>query len=370
VLSGNQDSVVFTPDNTKTKYANEYAVYLQDDWEISKKIKLNYGLRYSAFQQIGSYTKYTRDANGNKLDSTYFGKGKTVQVYAGFEPRFTFRYAVNDNESIKAAITRNLQYIHLVSNNGNTLPTDLWVPSTAIIKPQIAWQYAVGYFKNFNKGMFETSIEAYYKTMENQIEYREGYTPNTLKDVEEDFVFGKGWSYGTEFFVNKVKGKFTGWLSYTLSYTKRKFDLINNGEEFVAKYDRRHDLSVTGTYSLNSKWKLGAVFVYASGNATTLPEKYYFVNGVLTQEFSKVNAYRLPAYHRLDFAATYTPALKKKHKYTSNWVFSIYNVYSRKNPYFIYFDQTGSLAANNLKIQGKQVSLFPIIPSITWNVKW
>ena len=369
-LTGNQDSVVFTPDNTKTKYANEYAAYVQDDWEIGKRIKINYGLRYSVFQQIGSYTKYVRDADGNKLDSTVYGKGKTVKVYSGIEPRFTFRYAINDNESVKAAVTQNYQYIHLVSNNGNTLPTDLWVPSTAVIKPQIAWQYAVGYFKNFNKGMYETSVEAYYKTMENQIEYRQGYTPNTLKDVEEDFVFGKGWSYGTELYINKAKGRLTGWLSYTLSWTKRKFADINNGEEYYAKFDRRHDLAITTTYNLSSKWKLGAVFVYSTGNATTIPEKFYFVNGVLTQEYSKINAYRLPAYHRLDFAATYTPTPKKKHKYTSNWVFSIYNVYNRKNPYFIYFDQTGSLAGGDLKIQGKQVSLFPILPSVTWNVKW
>jgi outer membrane receptor protein involved in Fe transport len=369
-LSGNQDSVQFTPDNAKTKYANEYAAYIQDDWELSKKIKINYGIRYSIFQQIGSYTRYTRDANGNKLDSIVYGKGKTVKAYAGLEPRFTFRYAFNENESFKAAVTRNLQYIHLVSSNGNTLPTDLWVPSTSYVKPQICWQYAIGYFRNFNKGMFETSIEAYYKTMDNQIEYREGFTPNTLKDPEEDFVFGKGWSYGAELFVNKVKGRFTGWISYTLSWTNKKFDKINDGNTYPAKYDRRHDLSVVGSYALSKKWKLSSVFVYASGNATTLPEKYYFVNGVLTQEYSNVNAYRLPAYHRLDFAATYTPTPKKKHKYTSNWVFSVYNLYSRQNPYFIYFDQTGSLAGGDLKIQAKQVSLFPAIPSVTWNVKW
>ena len=370
VVSGNQDSVVFTPDNTKTKYANEYAAYIQDDWELSKKIKINYGLRYSVFEQLGSYTYYNKDANGNKLDSIVYGKGKTVKSYGGFEPRITFRYAFNENESFKAAVTRNLQYIHLVSSNGNTLPTDLWVPSTARVQPQIAWQYAVGYFKNFNKGMFETSIEAYYKTMENQIEYREGYTPNTLKDTEEDFVFGKGWSYGTELFVNKVKGKFTGWISYTLSWTNRKFSNINSGNEYPAKYDRRHDLSIVSIYQLSPKWKLSSVFVFSTGNATTLPEKYYFVNGVLTQEYGRTNAYRLPSYHRLDFAATYTPTPKKKHKYTSNWVFSMYNIYSRQNPYFIYFDQSGSLSGGDLKIQAKQVSLFPIIPSVTWNVKW
>ncbi len=369
-ISGNQDSIVFAPENAKTKYANEYALYVQDDWEVSKKIKINYGLRYSIFQQIGSYTAYIKDASGNKIDSIIYGRGKTVKAYGGLEPRATFRYALNDNESFKAAVTRNLQYIHLVSNNGNTLPTDLWVPSTSVVQPQICWQYAAGYFRNFNKGMFETSVEVYYKTMDHQIEFREGYTPNTLKDPQDDFVFGKGWSYGAEFLVNKVKGKFTGWIGYTLSWTNRKFPDLNSGNTYPAKFDRRHDLSITGTYQLNKKWKLGGVFVYASGNATTLPEKYYFANGVLTQEYSNINAYRLPAYHRLDLAATYTPTPDKKSKYTSNWVFSIYNVYSRQNPYFIYFDQTGSLAGGDLKIQAKQVSLFPIIPSVTWNLKW
>jgi hypothetical protein len=369
VLTGTQDSVTFKPNNAQVKYANEYAIYIQDDWEISKKFKLNYGLRYSIFQQVGPFTKYTTDANGNRIDSVFFRSGQTLKTYGGLEPRITARYAINDNESIKAAITRNMQYIHLVSNSGTTLPTDLWVPSTNIVKPQISWQYAAGYFKNFNNGMFETSVELYYKHMQNQIEYREGFTPNTLKDPEEDFVFGRGWSYGAEFFVNKVKGKFTGWIGYTLSWTFRNFKDINNGETYNAKFDRRHDISVTGAYELNKKWKLSSVFVYATGNAVTLPERFYFINGVLTQEYSRINAYRLPAYHRLDVAATYTPTPKKERRYKSSWVFSIYNLYSRQNPYFIYFDQTGSLANGNLKVQAKQVSLFPILPSVTWNLK-
>lgn len=369
VLTGSQDSVTFKPNNAQVKYANEYAIYIQDDWEISKKIKLNYGLRYSIFQQVGPFTNYLTDANGNRIDSTFIQRGKTIKSYAGLEPRITARYAINDNESIKAAITRNMQYIHLVSNSGTTLPTDLWVPSTNIVKPQISWQFAAGYFKNFNNGMFETSVELYYKDMQNQIEYREGFTPNTLRDPEEDFVFGRGWSYGAEFFVNKVKGKFTGWIGYTLSWTFRNFKDINNGETYNAKFDRRHDISVTGAYELNKKWKLSSVFVYATGNAVTLPERFYFINGVLTQEYSRINAYRLPAYHRLDVAATYTPTPKKERRYKSSWVFSIYNLYSRQNPYFIYFDQTGSLANGNLKVQAKQVSLFPILPSVTWNLK-
>jgi outer membrane receptor protein involved in Fe transport len=367
VLTGNQDSTIFAPNNSTKKFANEFALYLQDDWELTKKLKLNLGLRYSMFQQVGKYTAYTRDANGTKLDSVVYGTGQNVKTYGGIEPRATLRYAINENESIKAAVTRNLQYIHLVTNAGSTLPTDLWVPSTLRVQPQISWQYALGYFKNFKEGMFETSIEAYYKTMENQIEYREGYTPS-LKDPEEEFVFGKGESYGAELFINKVKGRFTGWVGYTLSWTYRKFPALNDGLRFPSRYDRRHDLSVVGSYELSKKWKLSSIFIYGTGNATSLPERFYFINGVLTQEYSRINAYRMKAYHRLDISATYTPQPKKVRKYTSNWVFSIYNLYSRLNPYFIYYDQEGSATNGSLKVTAKQVSLFPIIPSVTWNI--
>jgi len=370
VVSGSQDSVVFEPDNVQKKYANEFALYIQDDWELSKRIKLNYGLRYSRFQQVGKYTAYTNDANGNKSDSVVYNSGQVVKSYGGFEPRATMRFTINDSSSFKAAVTRNLQYIHLVSNAGTTLPTDIWVPSTYRVQPQIGWQYTAGYFRNFKNNMFETSLEVYYKTMDNQIEYREGYTSNTLKDPEEDFVFGKGWSYGAEVFVNKVKGRFTGWIGYTLSWTWRKFPQLNNNEKYPSKYDRRHDISVVGTYTLNDKWKFSSIFIYGTGNATSLPERFYFVEGVLTQEFSRINAYRVAPYHRLDLSATYTPLPKKQRKYTGNWVFSIYNVYSRQNPYFYYYDQEGSAANGTLAVTAKQVSLFPMIPSVTWNVKF
>ena len=370
VVSGNQDTIEFKPANVQRKYANEYALYIQDDWDVSRAIKLNYGIRYSQFQQVGRYTAYTTDADGNKTDSTLYGSGQTVKTYGGFEPRLTVRYAINDVSSFKAGVTRNLQYIHLVTNAGSTLPTDIWVPSTYRVKPQIGWQYAAGYFRNFNNNMFETSVEVYYKTMQNQIEYREGYTPNTLKDPEEDFVFGKGWSYGAEFFVNKVKGRLTGWVGYTLSYTWRRFAQLNDGEKYPSRYDRRHDLSVVGTYQLSSKWKLSSVFVFGTGNAISLPERFYFVDGTLTQEYSRINAYRMKPYHRLDVAATYTPVPKKKRKYTGSWVFSIYNLYSRANPYFYYFDQEGSATQGTLTIKSKQVSLFPVIPSVAWNVKF
>src|SRR6266487_4650241 len=370
VVSGKQDTVVFNPSNVQKKYANEFALYIQDDWDISNQLKLNYGVRYSTFQQVGKYTAYTTDNNGNKLDSIVYARGNVVKSYGGFEPRITLRYSLNDYSSIKAAVTRNIQYIHLVSNAGTTLPTDIWVPSTYRVEPQIGWQYAIGYFRNFNNNMFETSLELYYKTMQNQIEYREGYTPNTLKDPEEDFVFGKGWSYGAELFINKTKGRCSGWIGYTLSWTWRKFPDLNEGEKYPSKYDRRHDLSTVGSYELNSRWKLSSIFIFGTGNAISLPERFYFIDGTLTQEFSRINVYRMASYHRFDFSATYTPQPKKKRKYSSNWVFSVYNVYSHLNPYFYYYDQQGSAVNGTLAVTAKQVSLFPIIPSVTWNVKW
>ncbi len=370
VVSGQQDSIVFKPNNAQIKFSHEAALYIQDDWEINDKLKINAGIRYSMFQQIGAYKIYKTDANGNRLDSTVYKKGQPVKTYGGFEPRLTIRYAINDETSLKGSVTRNLQYIHLVSNSGTTLPTDIWVPSTYKVKPQISWLYAAGLFKNFKDNMYETSIEVYYKNMENQIEYQEGYTPNTLEDTENFFAFGKGWSYGTELFVNKTKGRLTGWIGYTLSWTFRKFAQLNFGDKYPAKYDRRHDMSVVGIYELSKKWKLSGTFVYGSGNAATLPQRFYIVGGVLSQEYSRINEYRLPSYHRLDFAATLTPKKNERRKWKTEWVFSIYNVYSRQNPYFIYFDQTGSPLDGSLKVQGKQVSIFPIIPAVTWNFKF
>jgi outer membrane receptor protein involved in Fe transport len=369
VASGRQDSVLFLPNNAQTKFANEYGLYAQDDWEVNNKLKINYGLRWSAFQQLGPYTNYKTDADGNRLDSISYASNQSVITYGGLEPRLTMRCALNDETSIKGSVSRNRQYLHLVSNAGTTLPTDVWVPSTLRVKPQLSWQYAAGVFKNFNDNAFETSIEVYYKSMQNQIEYGEGFTPS-IKDPEEEFVFGRGWSYGTELFINKTKGKFTGWIGYTLAWTWRKFPELNNGNKYPAKYDRRHDLSLVGIYELNQKWKLSGVFVYATGNATSLPEKFYLIEGVLTQQFSRINQYRLAPYHRLDLSATYAPTPKKERKWKHSWVFSLYNVYSRQNPYFLYYNQTGSAFAGTLEVQAKQVSLFPVIPSVTYNFKF
>lgn len=369
-VSGGQDSTVYNPDNPYKKNAHEGAVYVLDDWEISKRIKLNVGVRYSAYEQIGPYKYYNESATGQKTDSVAYGKGKFVQYYGGLEPRLTLRYAWNDRNSIKLAYNRNNQYVHLVSSAGTTLPTDIWVPSTYHVKPQVADQYAAGYFTNFKDNVWEASVEGYYKTMQNQIEYRDGYTPSVSGDPERDFVFGKGWSYGAEFFVRKTKGKLTGWIGYTLAWTWRQFPDLNDGRKFPAKYDRRHDLSVVGMYDLDEHWSFSGVFIFATGNTTTLPESFFFQEGTLVQQTNSINSYRMPAYHRLDLSAIYKPHKHPERRVQGSWAFSIYNVYSRQNPYFLYFDQTGSPFTGDLRIQAKQVSLFPVIPSVTWNFKF
>lgn len=368
-FSGAQGDTELPSANTQKKYANEYGLFIQDDWDVSKKLRINTGIRWSGYQQIGPYTRVNKDEDGNPIDSVSFNRGQNVKWYDGWEPRLTARWELNKTSSIKTGITRNIQYIHLATNSASTLPTDLWVSSTYRVPPQTGWQYALGYFKNLKNNLWETSVEVYYKTMNSQIEYREGFTPS-LNDPEEDFVFGKGWSYGAEFFVNKTKGRLNGWIGYTLSWTWRQFPDLNAGQKYPAKFDRRHDISVVANYEISKKWKFGGVFVYASGNAATFPERFYFVEGVLTQEFSRINAYRMPAYHRMDVGFTYTPKPNTTRKYKSSWVFSAYNLYSRLNPYFIFFSQSGSPAGGDQTLEAVKVSIFPVLPSVTWNFKF
>ncbi len=355
------------------KYAHEMGAYVQDEFDIGEHIKINAGLRYSAFLQVGPYTRYSfaDDKNTIKTDSVTFGRGDIAQSYGGWEPRLNMRFALNNSSSFKASVARNYQYIHLVTNNGSTLPTDLWTPSSYFVMPQNGWQYSLGYFRNFSDDMFETSVEVYYKDMNNLLEYREGYTPDNIRDVDYDFVFGNGHAYGAEFFVNKVKGRWTGWISYTLAWTKRNFEDLNNGETYYAKYDQRHNLSIINTYEVNKQWTFSTLFVFGSGTRVTLPTSLYFVDQKLVQGFDQLNNQRIPAYHRFDISAIYTPVQKKERRWTSSWAFGIYNVYSRQNPYFLYLDLPGDVTSQEgVDIKVKQVSVFPIIPSVTYNFKW
>lgn len=363
-------TVQLAPDKVVHQYANDGALYITDDFDLTEKIKINAGLRYSVFQHIGPYDSFIQDVTGKIIDTVSYTSGQNIKVYQALEPRISLRYALNLKSSLKASYTYNNQYLHLAAFSTVTLPTDIWVPASSLIKPQTGNQYAIGYFRNFKNNRYETSIEAYYKDMNNLIEYRDGTLPqdNTSKNIENNVVFGKGESYGTELFIKKALGRFNGWIGYTLSWTSRTFEDLNRGKEFYARYDRRHDLSVVTTYELNPKWTFSAVFVYGTGNAITLPVARYFIQGNIIDEYGDRNAYRMSAYHRIDVSVTYTR--KKTEKFESSWNFSIYNVYDRRNPYFIYFDNTGSADQGTLDIKAKQVSLFPILPSVTYNFKF
>jgi hypothetical protein len=377
---------IFTPNNASAKsgetefdlggkvklYSHELALYITDDFDLTENIKISGGLRYSMFFHVGPYDRYKLDEIGKITDTIHYGNGELIKMYHGLEPRVSVKFGINARSSIKASFTMNYQYIHLVSYTSVSLPTDIWVPSTSIVKPQIGYQYSLGYFQNFRKNMWETSFEVYYKDMRNQIEFKEGSQPedNLKNNTDNNFTFGKGWSYGAELYIKKRIGKITGWIGYTLSWTKRKFPEINQGKEYFAKYDRRHDISIVVTQELGKRWSISAVWVYATGNAMTLPLSRYFLAGSIIQEYSERNAFRMPAYHRLDISATLEGKEKPGRKFHSSWSFGIYNVYSRMNPYYIYFETTGNLLDFNLKTVAKQVSLFPIIPSVTWNFKF
>ena len=368
-FSGKSGDVEFKPDNALRRFAHEIGVYALDKITLTEKLEANVGLRYSAFAQVGPYTQYQYDFLGQKSDSIVFNRGDLVKWYNGLEPRLLLRYSINEKSSVKASFNLNNQYIHLVANNGSTLPTDLWVPSTSVVKPQVGYQYAIGYFRNFKNNMFETSVELYYKDLRNQIEFREGYTPGTDPDLERNFVFGNGDSKGLELYVNKREGRMTGWVSYTLSYTNRKFELLNDGEAFPYRFDRRHVVSVAVNYQLGERWTLGSVFVYNTGIAYTLPIAKYFIEGKVVTEYSDLNTYRLADYHRVDISLTYEG--KTRAKLDDSWNFSVYNVYNRQNPYFVYNEVTGAFLQDpEINIQARQVSLFPVLPSATWNFKF
>lgn len=365
--SAKSGDVEFDKGKIIKQYTHDLAIYLSDDYDFTEKLRFHAGLRYSLFQQVGPYDRYMKDEFENTTDTIYYQKGENVKTYPNLEPRFSVRYITGKTSSLKASFTQNYQYIHLASLSAVSLPTDIWVPSSAIVKPQFGTQYALGYFRNFKDNAFETSLEVYYKEMKNQIEYKEGALPesNMSDNVDNSFTFGKGWSYGAELFLKKATGKINGWIGYTLSWTERQFDAINKGNKFFAKYDRRHDLSFVGIYEINKKLTFATTFVYGTGNAITLPVARYTINGYLVSEYAERNSYRMASYHRLDFSLTLKG--KETKKFKSNWNFSVYNVYHRYNPYFIYFSNEGNILDGTLKLRAKQVSLFGIIPSITWN---
>ena len=383
-VSAEADSVIFDTGEAQKLFSHESALYFMDDFEVNDQLKINAGLRYSMYHHVGPFTRYINGDISTPDTSIQYPSGDLIKFYHGLEPRLSLRWLMPDNSSIKAGYSYNYQYVHLTALSAVSLPTDIWYPTTDIARPQIGWQGSLGYFKNFFDDMMETSVEVYYKKMNNMIEYMEGALPgdNVNDNTDNLLVFGEGWSYGVELFVKKAMGQFTGWIGYTWAKSDRLFPDLNSGNMFPAKYDRRHDLSIVGTYKLNDRWTFSTSFVYATGNTLTLPSSWYVQEQNLLFNYGARNSTRMAPYHRLDLSAIlYSKEfkikkgpdgeeIKVKKKFKSNWAFSIYNVYNRANPFFLFVDNDGDFLDGDFQLTVKQVSLFPIIPSITWNFEF
>ena len=348
------------------RYSWENAFYINDDFKATEKLTINYGLRLSMFSVLGGDTFNTYE-NGNITNSEFLEKGKFGKTYVNLEPRITANYRINEVSSVKGGFSRNTQNLHLLSNSGSGNPTDQWIGSSYTVKPEISDQISAGYSRNFNNNDYELNAEIYYKSMQNQIDYKNGaqITFDTASDVESELLFGKGRAYGLELIAKKKTGKLTGWISYTLSKTERKINGINDDEWYNARQDKTHDLSVVATYELNPKWSLSGLFLYSTGNAVTFPTGKYELNGQTVFQYSNRNADRMPAYHRMDINATYEPFSNKRFK--GSWSFGVYNIYGRQNAYTITFEDNPD---NPGTTRAMQTSLFRWVPNITYNFKF
>lgn len=355
----------FNNQDLSGRKALEGAIYVQNDMHVTDKLGLQYGIRYSGFNFMGGATVYEFDEDGNKISQRNYKDWESITYYGGFEPRLAAKYELNKVSSVKASYNRNYQYLHLLSNSTTSSPTDLWVPTSNNVKPQIVDQVSAGYFRNFKDNMFELSLEVYYKTLQNQIDYRNGADMVFNEEIEGELVYGKGKAYGFEFLLRKQTGRLTGWVSYTLSRSLRQFDDINNGNEYPARQDRIHDLAIVAMYDLNKKLKLSANWIYYTGSAVTFPSGKYELNGVQIPYYTERNGYRMPAYHRLDLGLTWVT--RKTEKTERSWNFSLYNAYGRQNAYTITFRQNED---NPNQTEAVRIALFTWVPAITYNFKF
>lgn len=342
----------------------ENAVYVSNSWKVSDKINIDHGMRFSFYNILGGDT-YNIYMDNQLTQSVQLAKGKVGKTYYNFEPRFSMSYKVNNTTNLKMGYARNTQNLHLMSNSTGGSPTDQWIGNSYNIKPEVADQVSLGYTNNFGGNSYELSTEAYYKSMKNQIDYRDGVDINTTPDIESELLYGKGRAYGIEVLLKKKTGKLTGWVGYTISKTERQINGINNGQWYNAKQDRTHDLSVVGIYELTKRWTLSGTFIYTTGNAVTFPTGKYVLNGMTIYQYGNRNADRMPATHRLDLSATYERPSKKR--FQSSWSFGLYNAYGRQNPFSMTFRENKT---NPQKIDAVQTSLFRWIPSVTYNFKF
>lgn len=386
-----------TGDNSILQYnkldkqaALEQAYYVSHKVDLSSRLTTEYGVRFSAFNNIGADNKtYRFSADGlDILDTNVRRTGSFYGFVAGIEPRLNVKYSVNSTSSLKLSYNRMRQYLHMISPVTASTGQDMWIPSSPNIKPQIADQIAVGYFKNI--GVFEASVETYYKYMQNVIDLRDNSNAILLnKTIEREVRQGKGHAYGVEFLVKKPSGKTTGWASYTLAKSDRQIDGVNQGKTYPFRFDRRHNINLVISHNFNERISLSANWIFASGEAVTFPTARYEYEGRVVPQFSNRNEFRMPSYHRADLSLTVNRKKQegKVYKNESSWVFSIYNVYGRKNAYSITFreekaplkDADGNIVKDDFgkekyyytgKTEAVKTYLFSFVPSVTYNFKF
>jgi hypothetical protein len=374
-------------DQLDKKYAFEPALYITADQEISSQISLSYGLRYSMFYRLGESTINSYADNNpvtfnpslqlyekaKPIGTKHYDKNKVVQSYNYLEPRFSIAYQLNDNQSIKASYNRMVQYLQLISNTSSPTPLDVWTPSDQFIKPQIADQVALGYFRNFKNGDYSLELETYYKKVKNRLDYIDGADLIANKAIEQVILNGQLRSYGLEIMLRKNEGKWNGWISYTLSKSEQQTPGrtaietgINSGNWYNSVYDKLHNIAITNAYVLNEKWTFGANFALQTGQPVTYPNGRYEYLGITVPSYGLRNENRLPAYHHLDISATLTPRTNKNRNWKGEWVFSIYNLYNRKNAASINFRQNIDTGSN----EAVKTSIFGIVPAVSYNFKF
>lgn len=374
-------------DQLDKKYALEPALYIDAEQEVTEKLSVNYGLRYSMFYRLGQQDMNIYANNeavtfnqelqiyekGKPIGAEHFGSGKTIASFDNLEPRLAVSYQLSDNQSIKASYNRMSQYIHLISNTSSPTPLDVWAPSDKFIKPQLLDQVALGYFRNFHNDDYTLETEIYYKKVKNRIDYIDGADLIANEAIEQVVLNGKSRSYGLEVLLRKNSGKLNGWISYTLSRSEQQTPGrtaaetgINNGKWYSTGYDKTHNLAVTASYSLNDKWSFGSTFALQSGQPVTYPNGQYEYGGIIVPSYGARNDDRLPAYHHLDVSATYVPKPDKKKGWQGEWVFSIYNLYNRMNSASMTFRQNEDTGRN----EAVRLSIFGVIPSVTYNFKF
>ena len=369
---------IFKRTELQNEFALDHAFYAGLEHQVSDKLSFQYGARLSIFQNIGDQMVYIyQDINNNvepiRIDSTQYGSFENIKTYVNVEPRFAARYLLNETTSLKASYNRMVQNTHLVSSGTVPLPFNTWAPSSVYLKPQKADQWAIGYFRNFENNTYEFSAEAYYKEIQNVTDFADNARVFFNRDLVTEYRQGDAEAYGLELMVQKRKGDLTGFIAYTWSRATRTVPEVNQGKEFFANYDRRNNLNVVATYEFNDKWTFGGNLTYGTGRPITLPSgSYEYGDGYIPDVVTERNGYRLKDFHRMDLSATLTPRRNAGKKYESSWIFSLYNVYSRKNPFSVYtrvaLDDDDNIIGDGTQKEARLIYLFPILPSVTYNI--